>query len=340
MQAHAPQGSAGYFTSLRGGGPSTTLILCDTLWKTVWANVGEQASFGMKGREDLCKILPWAGGDPKHPLAVLWGQPRRMLLDDPVDGSCSSCRAAGPVVKRFTSYRGGIKYLETEWRHPLSPYESKEGGWLVRPTEGDLVGYRHWMGLLVDTPNGDGIPAFTVKRWIERDVAGESVRLWGYGYACNQAAVNRWCEGKMPVVSVPPAVRPPLERFIRTLVTMAERGREQLQAAIYSALKFSRKPTHPSRLSISLWARTEAAFLSHFRQGAASTEKEALERLLDSWLKVVQSESMTIYNEAIRAASPDWAARYGHKLRRKLGDADPVSLKTKKYGDWRLHESA
>lgn len=341
MQAHAPQGSAGYYTSLRGGGPSTTLILCDTLWKTVWANVTEQSAFGMKGREDCRKILPWTGGDVKHALHVFWSMPRRILLEDPRDGICSSCVTAGPVVQGFVSYRGGIKYVESEWRHPLSPYQSREDkGWLVRPTEGDLVGYRHWMGLLVDTPQADGIPAFTVKRWFERDLPGETIRIWGYGYACNQAAVNRWCEGKMPVIAVPSVARKRFEKFIRTLVTLSERGREQLQATIYSALKSSRKPTYPSGKSVLLWARTEYMFLKHLKQGAASPEKEPLEILVDVWLKIIQRESLLIYNESTSAASPEWVARYAHKLRRKLSDTDPISLKTKKYGDWRLHEPA
>jgi len=338
LQSHAPQGGAGFYTCLRGGGPQTTLIVCDTLFKTVWANVLEEHKFGMSGRADYREIFPWVGGSTKHPLHIYWGLPRRVLLEEASEGTCSICASQGPVHRSFVSYRGGIKYAEGDWRHPLSPYvRNQEDSWMVRATEGDLVGYRNWMGILVDTPQGDGLPAWVVRRWIDRDIPGEDIRLWGFGYQCDQAAVIRWCESRMPIVMVPEEKRAAFEKFIRTLVTLAERGREQLQACIFGALKQSMRPTHRTRASLSLWPRTEQAFLEHVHAAAEGADQE---KLKDSFSILIQREAIRIFNEAAGISSPEWVARYAHKLRRILGNRNPVTLKTKKYGDWRLEEEA
>lgn len=340
LQAHAPQGGAGFYTTLRGGGPFTTVIYCPgrDLFRSAWANVLEESCFKMSGREDYTKIFPWIGGSKKHPLHVYWALPRRVLLDEPSQGNCSLCGTSGPVFTHFISCPGGNKYVESEWRHPLSPYvRDKKNNWLVRATEGDLVGYRHWMGILVDTPQGDGLPAWVVPRWIDRDIQGEDIRMWGFGYQCDQASVVRWCEGRIPIVMVPKEKRAAFEKFIRTLVTLAERGREQLQAAIFGALKQSMRPTHRTRASLSLWPRTEQAFLEHVR---AATQGDDQEKLKDSFASLIRREAMGIFNEAAGISSPEWVARYAHKLSRILGSRNPVTLKTKKYGDWRLEAEA
>lgn len=338
LQAHAPQGGAGYGTSNRGGCPPTTLISCDTIWKTVWANVLEERFFKMSGRGDYREIFPWVGGSKKHPLHVYWGLPRRVFLEEASEGTCSICTGKGAVHRSFLSSPGGIKYAESDWRHPLSPYvRNKEGSWVVRATEGDLVGYRNWMGILVDTPQGDGLPAKVIRRWIDLNIPGEDIRLWAFGYQCDQAAIIRWCEGRMPIVMVPEDKRPAFEKFIRTLVTLAERGREQLQASIFGALKQSLRPTHRTRASLSLWPRTEQAFLEHVRAAAKGDDQE---KLKDSFATIIQREAMAIFNEAAGISSPEWVARYAHKLSRILGDRNPMTLKTKKYGDSRLEEEA
>lgn len=141
----------------------------------------------------------------------------------------------------------------------------------------------------------------------------------------------------MPIVMVPEEKRPAFEKFIRTLVTLAERGREQLQGAIFGALKQSLRPTHRTRASLSLWPRTEQVFLEHVRAAAKGDDQE---KLKDSFASLIQRQAIAIFNEAAGISSPEWVARYAHKLSRILGDRNPMTLKTKKYGDLRLEEEA
>lgn len=351
LQAHAPQGSAGYYTSLRGGGPVSTIVSCETLWKTVWANVLEQAAFGMKGRPDLREFLPWMKGlkglvDPDAicPLHVLWGMPRRVfLLVSDTAGTCDTCGdVSSRMIRSFLTFRGGCRYLETSWSHPMSPYiRAKDGGSLVRRTESDIVGYRHWMGLLVDTPNGDGLPAQVVRRWVERDVPGEpDLRIWGYGYQTDQAAVACWCEGRMPFVTLTNGHRTEFEAFVRTLVAMSQRGVEKLADCLNWAWKSS---DHASSLDTSdaqrlFWSSTEPLFLEQVRAAMENPAKEELGQRADAWIPLIQATALRIYEKELPAArvKPEWIARYAHKLRRLLSSRNPVTLKTRRYGDWRI----
>lgn len=352
MQVHAPQGSASYYTSPRGGGPVSTLVSCDTLWKTVWANVLEQAAFEMKGRPDPKSFMPWISPVQKTvksadecPLHIFWPMPRRIFLEiskeQAVCDTCGSC--AEEVVRAFLTYRGGLKYSETDWRHPLSPYvRSKEDGWLVRRTESDLAGYRHWMGLLVDTPSGDGVPAFVVRRWLERDALGEpELHLWGFGYQTDQAAVKVWCEGRAPFIVLENGRKKEYEAFVRTLVALSQRAVERLAEASSGAVKNSgRRPGGNKTLEAQqeFWRATEPLFLEEIRGAAADPSKENLSKRADDWVKTVQRTALSLYERfvPVERVRPEWLARYAHKLRRKLSSRDPATMKTRKYGDWRI----
>lgn len=343
MQAHAPQGSAGYYTSLRGGGPSTTLVLGEMLWQTVWANVMEQPVFNMKGRPDPATFLPWVTplfGKLKPadicPLHVYWGMPRRVLLEKGEPTSCSTCGDKDGIYRSFLSYRGGIHYAETEWRHPLSPYiRSKDGGWLVRATEPDLAGYRHYMGILVDTPAGDGVPAMTVRRAIERKL---DLRIWGYGYQCDQAAVVSWCEGIMPVETG--LGTQDIAPLARTLVALTQRGVERLSDALYGVWDESeaRGVERAKATAPTLWNLTERSFREMLRM---AREGKARELILDEWVIYIQRSALSIYRKALprTRVDPMWAARFEHKLAGQLSSRNPITLKTRKFGDWRIDEA-
>lgn len=49
LQTNAPARGRGHRTSLRGGGPLTTLIMGRTLWETIWLNVITRDSFSHFG---------------------------------------------------------------------------------------------------------------------------------------------------------------------------------------------------------------------------------------------------------------------------------------------------
>lgn len=343
MQAHAPQGSAGYYTSLRGGGPSSTIVLGNTLWETVWANLLEQACFDMKGRPDPKTFLPWMGSGNRKvkaaeecALHVYWGMPRRVLLEKSDPAPCDTCGDQEGIYRSFLSYRGGLHYAETEWRHPLSPYiRSKDEAWLVRATESDIAGYRHYMGILVDTPQGDGIPAFVIRRAVER---GLDLRVWGYGYQCDQAAVVSWCEGIMPVLTG--SGRKEAAALARTLVALTQRGVERLGGALHGVWDVSEAggSEKAKALAPHLWSQTAPAFRKQLRRASEGVSHEAI---LDEWMGYIQRSALALFRKALPRTRVDamWAARYEHKLAGQLSGRNPMTLKTRKFGDWKIEES-
>jgi CRISPR system Cascade subunit CasA len=106
LQTYAPSGGRGNLTSVRGGGPLTTLVLPGVtvpLWHMLWANVpqGKPA-----GANEL--VFPWlaptrtADRFPSttpvdvHPLQAFWGMPRRIRLEFTPNADRLACDLTGP----------------------------------------------------------------------------------------------------------------------------------------------------------------------------------------------------------------------------------------------------
>lgn len=168
LQSWAPQGGRGNRAGLRGGGPLTTLILPGeqpTLWQTLWANVpvGPPPTL-----HDLPRVFPWlaptvTSEDARvvtpitaHPLQSWWGMPRRIRLDfSTLSGNCDlTGEADDALVVGWRQRPHGAKY--EAWTHPVTPhYQIKAGAeWLPMHAQPTGVGYRDWVGLVLDHPSG------------------------------------------------------------------------------------------------------------------------------------------------------------------------------------------
>lgn len=204
LQTFAPTGGAGHRTSLRGGGPLTTLALPpperDTLWRRLYLNVPDRLQ---SVAEDHSRIFSWmaatltsegknraTGPEDVHPLAAFWGTPRRIRLDFS-DADGSQCDLTGDAATRsVVTYRTkpwGVSYRAM--KHPLSPMRRDKPGseWLfVHPQPGGLS-YRDWVDLALSEA-GDSLnrrPAETVLTARDRLRAlrlGRSARLAAFGY--------------------------------------------------------------------------------------------------------------------------------------------------------------
>ena len=166
LQAFAPAGGSGNRTSMRGGGPMTTLVRpidCDhaayPLWRLVFANVlpGIPLAAG-----DAETALPWlrptrtskleseiTTPDDSHPLEAFFGMPRRLRLVFEND------RVTGVVQRPYGTNYGGW------YDHPLTPYyrrREEDPEWLpVHPRPGRLS-YRNWLGTTLESAaQGKGI---------------------------------------------------------------------------------------------------------------------------------------------------------------------------------------
>jgi CRISPR system Cascade subunit CasA len=147
LQTNAPQGGRGHRTSLRGGGPLTTIVEGKHLWNTIWLNIIESDEFNNEKHGNAIKtndadIFPWMAPtctsendrdislSDVSPARVFWAMPRRIVVDySQNENECvcdiCGCKTKNSVSSYFTkSY--GEAYGEL-WRHPLGCWYSVQG---------------------------------------------------------------------------------------------------------------------------------------------------------------------------------------------------------------------
>jgi CRISPR system Cascade subunit CasA len=219
LQQFAPQGGSGNRTSMRGGGPMTTLVVPGAppgarppLWRVVIANLDacDDNDFDL---DDLPKILPWLAptltsdgervvherdGDV-HPLQWFFGMPRRIALRVGGHGSCPMTGLEGPLVQGFVQKPWGVKY--GTWTHPLTPYRRQREADptnSVKPKSARF-GYRDWVSVVVATKEGViAEPAKSVGA-ARRDGRRQTLRGAGGGDASLRAA--GWAVNSMEAVA-------------------------------------------------------------------------------------------------------------------------------------------
>lgn len=229
LQANAPSGGVGHRTSLRGGGPLTTLVIPDTaagsdlpatLWTTLWLNVLDQKVLkNFTGNHELNKaesIFPWLTatrtseaktGNPTtpehvHPLQMYWAMPRRIRLDWIGDqkGSCDICGAKDQsLVTHYVTKNYGANYTGA-WQHPLSPhYQDKKTGERLpmHAQPGGLI-YRYWLAWTL------GVDQYLAAKAVaeykkDRKLENEQLRLWIFGYDMDNMKARAWYEKLYPL---------------------------------------------------------------------------------------------------------------------------------------------
>ena len=265
LNAYAPTGGAGHRTSLRGGGPLTTLIVAshqdygETLWGRLWPNVETMEQISARSTEavlpdELETIFPWLtstrasnpkGGRPTtpvdvHPLQVYWGMPRRIRLqfEDAQDRLCGLTGAADTVV--VTSFRTrnyGTNYTDG-FEHPLTPYYRQRQGTIRLPVHPGPSGisYRHWPGLVVPSDDKLRDPAGAVRHLPERNSLRGKVRFTAFGYDMDNMKARAWIESEMPLwILASVTSRDHLRAFVRHATAGADTVSRLLVWAVKSA---------------------------------------------------------------------------------------------------------
>lgn len=290
LQTNAPSGGNGHFTSLRGGGPLTTLIVATparSLWHTVWLNVRERASF-MGSYGDANKTapqftFPWladmqtiqaAGGKTApiqvHPAHVFWGMPRRIRLDqdNTVSGRCDTCgRESVKLLTRYITKPKGFDY-KGAWKHPLSPYyENKPEEWLpMHPQPGGL-GYKLWLGWVLGV-QGDKKkiqPASQVSYVLNSRRLKGQFRLWVFGYDMDNMKARCWYESTFPLYGLAERNvdgRKLVQSEVAKWIDAADHAAFLLRSAVRSAW-FSEGAEAKGDwgfVDAAFWSRTETAF--------------------------------------------------------------------------------
>lgn len=276
MQTNAPAGGQGYRTSLRGGGPLTTLIIGDegfnTLWHTVWLNVLDDSKFlslcnGTNTSPSikfpwLAKTKPHSTAMDIHPAQLFWAMPRRIRLglDSLASGTCDVCSVkSGQLISTYIEKNRGTEY-RAPIKHLLSPYDGRKGKGVLGQPGG--VNYRHWLGFIV--PNSEiGIePAIVVHEYNVRRQSDWQFRLWAFGYDMDNMKARCWYDAKMPLVLIEPSLRENYEHRIASMVKAAAGIAGNVRSAVRKA--WFRRPGEvkgdTSFLDSSFWQNTEPAF--------------------------------------------------------------------------------
>lgn len=226
LQVNAPSGGAGHRTSLRGGGPLTTLVISAqeaerSLWRDLWLNVRERSSFLSQGGDPEKSApmfsFPWmteiislqaAKGEfsplQGHPAHVFWAMPRRIRLDFDGcgEGTCDLCgKPSDRLVSRYVTKNYGLNY-KGPWNHPLSPYyENKPGEWLPFHPQPGGYGYKHWLPWVMGAfrQGKRQRPATVVSNFLTHKHRSGQFRLWAFGYDMDNMKARCWYEATLPL---------------------------------------------------------------------------------------------------------------------------------------------
>ncbi len=294
LQTNAPSGGVGHRTSLRGGGPLTTVLLytpkpdrnlAASLWRSVWLNVLDKHNLENSDKTNK-DIFPWLTEtrvsdkgidttlDNIHPLQMFWGMPRRIRLDteNTTNGKCALCGIhSNQLMTHYRTKNYGVNYTGS-WNHPLTPYSiDKKGKKLpIHPQSGG-INYRHWLGLVQRTEKPARKPAevihqFNKKKFYELG----RLRIWAYGYHLDNMKPICWYESTMPLYHLPTDednrkyFEEDIKRLIDSAAEMLKNLRDCLKKAWFKGPADVRGNT--SFIDTAFWQDTEAFFFTQLEQ--------------------------------------------------------------------------
>jgi CRISPR system Cascade subunit CasA len=332
LQLNASGGGAGFRTSLRGGGPLTTVLAGPSLWLTVWSNVLPVGVFEQRGGDPGLTAdgekFPWmvrcrtseqgaiTGTEQVHPLHQYWATPWRLRLIDPERaGRCQWTGLEGPLVQAVARSNYGYNY-KGAFEHPLTPYRHGKPG--QPPTACKLstegLPYRDWPAYLVGSERVE--PARLVqhaqahRRAREvRAATGTEVRLEAFGYSMDNAKAEAWFSSSAPIIE-PPARDALFRRRLGVAVAIAEHVLFRLRSAVLDATKRRAddvKDKSDNSLSANLarrfWSLTEPDFmllvgdLRGVCDADTGADEGALESRLEAWIVTLGRAARNLFED-------------------------------------------
>jgi len=337
LQTNAPAGGQGQYTSIRGGGPLTTLINSgeNSLWHLVWLNIKLRSQFlsatGDQSKIGLQQIFPWAGAvsviQPDggqltpiqvHPAHAFWGMPRRIRLDleRVSQGPCDCCRVSSPLVIQYATKPRGLDY-KGGWSHPLSPhYENKPGEMLPLHPQPGGIGYKHWLAWLLGV---QGVkkrvqPASIISYVLESGrLRGKQYRLWAFGYDMDNMKARCWYESILPLYGLTEKNidgRNLLQREIARWIEAADHAAFLLRSAIKSAWFGDNAEARGdfSFIDSHFWATTEKQFyplLRHLIEQARDEDDDpVLLPLRDQWRNTLVTTAEQLFDADFIGVAP------------------------------------
>ena len=321
LQCYAPSGGRGNLTSVRGGGPLTTLALPagePSLWRLVWANTPRR---NQSLPADLSRVFPWLAPTrtadrfpattpaEAHQLQAFWGMPRRIRLDFADNAEHLPCDLTGDVdatiVTGWRQRPNGVKYVA--WEHPLSAAykDTKTGAWLPVHAQPGGIGYRQWVAIALGDQAGTRRPARCIDDWRTRsaDIAPgqQRPRLLAAGYDMDNMKARAFVESEMPLPGTGRQASETLAAVARRLVDAAGIAAAALRAAVRQA-RFSRDTSTDSAplaaVYETFWAATQDRFFALLPDNAADGWEAALDARAAPWRSFLKSTALRLFDEA------------------------------------------
>ena len=299
LQTNAPSGGAGHRTSLRGGGPLTTLAIIDpqdgnelseTLWRNVWLNVMRKQDFesltdGSDKQADE-DIFPWLattrssntkqGGRDTYPadvnpLQMYWAMPRRIRLDreNTQTGECDICGAESDrLVSQYITQNYGVNY-NGPWKHPLSPHnlDKKDNTPMPQHPQPGGMSYCHWLRFIAGEELSEAAKIITAFNKRNPNDALQ-LRLWAFGYDMDNMKARCWYETTYPLYRLNDDVRATFINRTQSLVGAAIEVSKIVRGTIKDA--WFKRPGDAkgdtSFLVEAFFQHTETSFFKHLQR--------------------------------------------------------------------------
>ena len=299
LQTYAPSGGQGHRTSLRGGGPLTTLVDPRVtpageweegerpLWQLLWANVETAAQWSRRTPNTptagLADLFPWLGNTrtsekgrvpvtpaDAHPIQAYFGLPRRIRLEfEDAPGRCDLTGVEDArMVTGFRMRNYGVQYAA--WQHPLTPhYQAPSGEWLPIHGQPGGVGWKDWMGFTL-LPRGEEKrrPAAVVAHALAPGgraaaMGVRTLRLRAFGYDMDNMKARAWVDAAVPAFAAADEER---ARLLWDVADRLTNATGMVAAALLGAVEralYARPEDAPgdrSAVKAELWGATEAPF--------------------------------------------------------------------------------
>lgn len=357
MQCMAPAGGAGHRTSLRGGGPLTTLLLpaqseAQSLWRQLWLNIlsvdGWALVPGRKGDPTVdASVFPWLAQDLDqgksratttpaecHSLQHYWSMPRRILLGTPgerIEPSATNGKATDVCLYRSKPW--GLNY-EGPWIHPLSPYyRDKQGGFLpVHPQPGGFQ-YQSWHDWAQPPipENPSRVAATVVSNHLRSPVrSGIGVSLWASGHDMDNMKPRCFYQVVWPIFHFPERHAPAARSIVESLSEMASDAARSTRSQVRNAwlrrpADHSDSPNNASAaVSTDFHERTESDFFRCLAGiHAYCTDESAPVFSGESWRSLLHRSALATFDshvaiECIADGDAGRIARARNQLERNL----------------------
>jgi CRISPR system Cascade subunit CasA len=325
LQANAPAGGQGHRTSLRGGGPLTTVLIGDTLFRTVWLNTLRADAFaelpGDVTKTAVADTFPWMGPTRTsgkvggrdttpsdiHPALHFWAMPRRIRFDfeSAAPGHCDlSGREEPLVLGAYGMPNYGANY-KGAFLHPLTPYVRGEPTEPPNPKKlgDDGIPYRDWPHYAGGSEQRSAarvVSAFVADG--RARVAGPRPQLLAFGFNMDNMKPLAWTAVSVPVIRGEGEKDVDFVAAAFQLVEASESVRKTLSSCLRDALDrrgdLKWDASMFSALNRSFWAATEPGFYAIVeRLCRALTEGAETAPIVEEWLKTLHGVAKRFFSE-------------------------------------------